>query len=310
VGRNLLIGVPSDWEVVALYYQDVGFTSFLRDLNCRNVRAVRCDLCDPAEVQRTRHETSAEFDVCVYLAANGDPALSVNEPSQDLRQNALALVNLLMNIRAQKLIYFSSGAVYDGSNGEISPLLPVNPSLPYAISKLAAENYVRFFATKAGTVGEYINVRFFGCYGPYEPKRKIYTRLVKTLALQRENRFVIRGDGKNLIDAMYVEDTVDAILCMLRNDKWNLTVDLCGGNAVCIDELVRTAAEVFGISDLEIQYEGTVPEYNKFRASPRIARELFGFSPRTSFADGLHGLLEHLESEQVHMLTETPRPRR
>ena len=45
----------------------------------------------------------------------------------------------------------SSGAVYDGLTGEVTPATPVSPRLPYAISKLASEQYLRFFAERRGT---------------------------------------------------------------------------------------------------------------------------------------------------------------
>ena len=70
----------------------------------------------------------------------------------------------------------SSGAVYDGLRGAVSPATPVSPRLPYAISKLASEQYLRFFAEHRGTVDSYVNVRFFGAYGPYEAARKITTQ--------------------------------------------------------------------------------------------------------------------------------------
>ena len=54
-------------------------------------------------------------------------------------------------------------------------------------------------------------VRFFGAYGPYEASHKIYTRLVRAFALESRNTYTIYGDGANLIDAMYVDDAIDAV---------------------------------------------------------------------------------------------------
>ena len=103
--------------------------------------------------------------------------------------------------------------------------------LPYAISKLASEQYVRFFAERRGQPSSYVNVRFFGAYGPYEPDRKITTRWLLALAAgQRE--FMLRGDGQNLIDFMYVNDAVDGLLKLVERPGERLTVDFASGSPV------------------------------------------------------------------------------
>ena len=124
------------------------------------------------------------------------------------------------------MIFFSSGAVYDGLTGLVSPESKLNPKLPYAISKLASEQYIQFFAKK-GQIENYIILRFFGAFGPYEPERKIYTKLVRAFALEGKDEFVVRGDGKNLIDAMYVDDTIDGILKVMASSEKNKIVDFC-----------------------------------------------------------------------------------
>ena len=86
--------------------------------------------------------------------------------------NTVALVTFLEHCSVNHLVYLSSGAVYDGLVGAVSPETPCSPRLPYAISKLAAEQYVRFFSERRHRPASYINVRFFGAYGPYEPARK------------------------------------------------------------------------------------------------------------------------------------------
>lgn len=294
--------------MVAIYHRSEDFLAFVSSLHKENVRALRCDLTDQEDVRRLLGDVGVNFDVCVYLAANSDPALSTQYPSLDVRQNVLALVNFLSQVRLSRLIYFSSGAVYDGISGSVSPALPVSPRLPYAIDKLAAESYVRFFAEKAGTIGSYLNLRFFGCYGPYEPKRKIYSRLVRSFALKRENRFIVRSDGRNLIDAMFVSDTISVLHRMISSDVGNLTLDFCTGNPISINELVRRAAAVFGIKDLEIEHEGAVPEYITFWASPDSVERLFGFRPVVDLSEGLQRLAEHLRKEDIQIAEHSRRP--
>ena len=144
-------------------------------------------------------------------------------------------------------MFVSSGAVYDGLTGDVSPATPVSPRLPYAISKLASEQYIRFFAERRGTLASYINVRFFGAYGPYEAERKITTRWLRAMAAgQRE--FVVRGDGQNLIDFMYVDDAVDGLLALLRRAASVATVDFASGAPVSVDDVVQAMARALGVA--------------------------------------------------------------
>ena len=131
LGRNLLLQAPADWEIVALYRGGEAFPGFVRGLANPRIAAVPCDLSDPAAVSRLCETHGAEWESCVYLAAKVDIPWSVREPNQDLLANVSPLLNLLERVRVAKLVYFSSGAVYDGCQGEATPSTPVRPTLPY-----------------------------------------------------------------------------------------------------------------------------------------------------------------------------------
>jgi UDP-glucose 4-epimerase len=228
----------------------------------------------------------------LYLAANGDPALSAEQPALDLAQNTAALVNFLEHCRADHVVYLSSGAVYDGLQGPVSPVTAVSPRLPYAISKLAAEQYLRFFCERRASVGSFINVRFFGAYGPYEAARKITTRWLSAVAAgQRE--FVIRGNGENLIDFMYVDDAVDGLLSLLRAGGTRLTIDFASGAPVTVNQVVRAMAGACGV-EVRVRHEGHTEEFIEFRSVDRTMSDRFGFAPTVSLADGLARLRDHL----------------
>jgi UDP-glucose 4-epimerase len=190
------------------------------------------------------------------------------------------------------VVYLSSGAVYDGLSGAVSPMSAVSPRLPYAISKLASEQYLKFFAEHRGSVSSYVNVRFFGAYGPYEPARKITTRWLQALAAgQRE--FVVRGDGQNLIDFMYVDDAVDGFLALVKARGQKMTVDFASGSPVSVNDVVRTMAAALGV-EVAVRHEGQVAEYIQFRSVDAAMRERFGVTPSISFVDGLKRLTAFL----------------
>ena len=291
IGKNFLLHRPSDWQVFVLdKTEDKNFQKKIK-----NAKFFKVELMDKNMV-RILAKKMPNFDVCLHLAANGDPALSVADPLWDLRSTTETLINVGVNFDIKKLIYLSSGAVYDGSRGLISKRTVVNPLLPYAISHLAAENYCQYFQ-KSGKIKEYLIIRFFGAYGPYEPSRKIYTNLVKAFGVKKQREFIIRGNGKNLIDAMFIEDAVKGIVAAISSKKTNLTVDFCKGDHPTVNQLVQGATSVFNIK-FGIKHHGQVPEYNQFYASPKEFEKLFGFRPEISFDEGLKKLEEWIRSNK------------
>jgi len=298
IGKNFLLGAPRDWEIVATYLTTAGFPDFLTATGLHHVLPVRCDLTESEEVEALAKEYGREFDAILFLAANGNPVRSVAEPAWDLRAHTLSLVSLLERIQCRRLVYLSSGAVYEGLRGLVSPVSPIAPTLPYAVAKQAAERYVIFFQEHRQSAEEYIILRFFGAYGPYEPRRKIFTRLVRAFHLEGQEVFTIRGDGKNLIDAMYVSDAVDGLLKVFGSTERNRVVDFGSGDPLTVEELVILAARIFGRPSVEIRYEGTVAEHHAFRMSPLEMEQLFGFRPSTPLADGLAKLARHLEQRK------------
>ncbi len=287
VGHNVLLRAPRDWEIVAVSHRTPGLEQFVAAQGLTNVRVEQCDLLDAAAVKALAVRVGRP-DAMLYLAANGDPAASAERPRWDLDSNTAAFVTTLEHCPADHVVYLSSGAVYDGLTGAVTPATPVSPLLPYAISKLASEQYLRFFAERRQSVSSYVNVRFFGAYGPYEATRKITTKWLSAIR-DGQREFVIRGNGQNLIDFMYVDDAVDGFLSLVKAAGTRATLDFASGTPVSVNDVVRMMTKVAGV-DVSVRHEGTVAEYIEFRSADTTMRETFGCVPRVSFENGLQRL--------------------
>lgn len=267
IGSNLMRHIPDDWRVTTLKHDNY-FAGADDDLG---------------------HGIPDHFDIGIHLAGNSDPAESGRSPQYDLSSHAEYLLKIFAFFRFDRFVYLSSGAVYDGCLGSVGPNTPLSPTLPYAIAKLAAEGYVKYFH-KSGLIGDYSIIRFFGAYGPGEPERKIYTQLVRRFGIERRPEFTIRGNGQNLIDAMYVDDAVRTIIAIAQNEdgRKSWTQDLASGQPMSISQLVESAGAKFGLNPI-IQYRGTVPEHILFWSdSPKAPDNL------TPLGDGLEILRKSL----------------
>ena len=296
LGRNVILSAPDDWRITALFHNDAGFPEFVKRMARSQVVAVRCDLADREQVAEFFEKNSRTWDCCLYLAARVDIPWSVREPHADLFLNTGSLLNLLEGISAQRFVYFSSGAVYDGLAGEVHPNAPLNPTLPYAISKLACERYVEFYQRRKRSIERSLIVRFFGAYGPYEAPHKIYSRVIRAIAFEKRDVYTIYGDGSNLIDAMYVADAVTAIQRMVVGDHWNDTVNLAGGSPIPIDTLVQEIGKILRPGGIQIEKEGVAHESNAFWGSTSEMREHYSFTPTITLAEGITRFRTFLEA--------------
>ena len=291
LGRNVLLQAPATWDIVAVYHDALDFPAFVAQEGLRHVRAVRCDLTNPSDVRalRAAAEAPGPLDASLYLAANGDPAASARDPLRDLRLNAVALLTFLEHCPVPRLVYLSSGAVYDGLAGEVTPASLVQPHLPYAISKLACEQYIRFYADRRGAPASYVNVRFFGAFGPYEPLRKITTRFLSAVG-RGDREFTLRGDGRNLIDFMYVDDAVRGLLALVSSNRpIRTTIDFASGEATSVNDVVAAMVRITG-SDMSIRRDGTTEEYIEFRSGDRRMADEFGITRQVTFDEGFERL--------------------
>jgi UDP-glucose 4-epimerase len=295
VGRNVLLRAPRDWEILALYHHATDLEAFVSRHRLAHVRPVKCNLTDEAEVRAVAAAGGGRADAALYLAANSDPTPSAARPRWDLESNTVALITFLEHCQVGRVVFASSGAVYDGIIGDVTPSTPLDPHLPYAISKLASEQYVRFFAERRRAIDSFVNVRFFGAYGPHEPERKITTRWLRAV-MAGQRSFTVRGNGLNLIDFMYVDDAVDAFLALATAAGYSGTVDLASHAPVSVNDVVQTMARVLGV-EISVAHQGHTEEFIQFISVDRTMRDRFGFEPKASFEEGVRRLHAHFVQE-------------
>ena len=252
LGRNLAAAIPEGW--------DVTWTTHATS-----------DLADPAVVRGLK----GPFDVVVHLAGRVDIPNSLRTPDLDARDNAFTALNVSRFVKCKHLVYVSTGAVYEGQHGLADPRQHLAPSLPYAIHKLVGEMYARAAVERWRTAERATLVRFFGCYGPHEPEHKLYARLVRAFAVDHKQAFGCYGDGMNLVDAMWAPDAAQALVALaadtaLRDPVW--TVDLCRGEPMMVDDVVRIAGETLLGQRPEVSYWGVANERNLFYGDPDTFR--------------------------------------
>ncbi|MFZ5919257.1 MAG: NAD-dependent epimerase/dehydratase family protein [Chloroflexota bacterium] len=264
---------------------------------------------DPARLPKEVHFTRGDVrdvprlwtllrDVeCVYhLAARVFVAESVLYPREYNDVNVGGTVSLMEAMRdagVMRVVFTSSGAVYGRqSHQPVHEDLEPDPDTPYAVSKLAAEHYVR-------TIGRLWNIetvilRVFNAYGPgqYMPvyRAPVIPALVKQ-ALSGGS-MVIFGNGTQSRDFVFLDDVVDALVAAgtARNVD-RAIINVGSGLEVSINDLARRIGGVTGKEVRLLHSQAEDGGVARLVADLTLAREKLNFQPRVSLEEGLKRLL-------------------
>ena len=158
--------------------------------------------------------TTLKPDVLVHLAAQMDVRKSVADPVFDAETNIVGSLNLLEAIRHHSphtRVVFSStgGAVYgDYTTPPNVETFPKNPESPYAVAKLAVENYLGYYGRIHGM--QSVVLRYGNVYGPrQDPHGEAGVVAIFCGRMLNGEPLTIFGDGKQVRDYVFVGDVVD-----------------------------------------------------------------------------------------------------
>jgi UDP-glucose 4-epimerase len=235
---------------------------------------------------------------CVYhLAARVRVAESLLYPREYTDVNVGGTVSLMEAVRAvgvRRVIFASSGAVYgDQEEQPLNEETKTLPSSPYAVSKLAAEYYVRTIGTLWDI--ETVSLRIFNAYGPVQNLPPSHPPVVPNWLRQavRGGSLVVHGDGKQTRDFVYVTDVVSALVAAATAPNVDRAVINVGsGVETRLLDLAEMILEVTG-SDAEILLNArNDPGVSRTCADISLAKKRLNFKPRVSLEEGLKRTLE------------------
>lgn len=188
-------------------------------------------------------------DSIVHLAALGSIQRSIDDPESTNAVNVGGTLNacLVATRLGAQLIFASSSSIY-GSN----PVLPRGeddlpmPISPYAVSKLAGEQYVSAFTKTMSMSG--LSFRFFNVYGPHQSIESQYAAVLPKFILAGVEgaNLEIFGDGEQSRDFTYVIDLVEVIIRAIENrTSLDWPLNLAFGREVKVSQLAKLVQQRF-----------------------------------------------------------------
>ncbi|MBK9239171.1 MAG: SDR family NAD(P)-dependent oxidoreductase [Acidobacteria bacterium] len=289
--------VEAGHEVVVLDNLSTGRWANIDGLPSDRLTLVAGDVRDRAAVTAAIRDVSTVFHLAVV---NLRHALLHPREAHDV--NATGTLNVLEAAReagVPRFVHISSSEVYGTAvRPAISEEHPTMPTTVYGASKLAGEALAR---AHFGTYGYPVTVvRPFNSYGRRSHHEGTSGEVIprwmrRALAGQP---LVVTGDGLQTRDFTHVSDTARGIRLAAASDQTiGRTINIASG---CERTLLELADAIAAACDRKrVVLEHAPPRAGDIirqRADISMAREVLGFEPGVTFADGLRDLRLSIES--------------
>jgi UDP-glucose 4-epimerase len=252
------------------------------------VELLEGDLRDPAIVERAVRGVEVIF----HQAALASVARSLEDPATTHAVNTTGTLSLLLAARGagvRRVVYASSSSVYgDSPTLPKREEMPTQPKSPYAISKLAGEQYCQVFAAALGL--ETVSLRYFNIFGPRQDPASPYAAVIPKFlaAMRRGERPVIFGDGKQSRDFTYVENAVQANLLAAEASRASgEAINVACGARITLLELVDHLNRLLGTHLTASFAPPRAGDVLHSQADLARAATLLGYRPTVDFTEGL-----------------------
>lgn len=253
-------------------------------------------------------------DVVYHLAARVSVPASVLYPKEYNDVNVGGTVSLLeacRDVGVHRVIFASSATVYgDQAEQPVHEELSTRPAVPYAVSKVAAEQYLFTIGRLSGF--ETVALRIFNAYGPGQQLPPVHAPVIPQFIQQilGGGSVVVFGDGRQSRDFVYIDDVIEAlILAATAPEIDQQIINVGSGIETPVHELIEQIATVAGTKANVLYNSETTGGIARLVADLTKARELLGFEISTDLATGLQKLLaeeplfqqwQNKELEAVH----------
>jgi len=263
---------------------------------------IKCDLTDYNQVD----EIMKDIDYVFMIAAKtyGAGTLKSN-PASMVKDTITMDANILeaaYKYKVKKVLFLSSSVVYQPSYNQLSEedldwnKNPANCYLGVGWIKRYIEKLCEFYSQLGLSVDI---VRPANVYGPKdkyeEGKSHVVPALIKR-ALEKQNPYIVWGDGNAVKDFVYIDDFIRDMLKIFVSNKGGI-YNLCSKNLITIKELVNVILNKTNYNITPI-YDITKPNSIPFKSLSRNKFDaIFGKEEYKSIEYGIENVVNWLKQE-------------
>jgi len=275
-----------------------------KDALDNRVLFTRGDVRDQPKLWTLLHD----IDVVYHLAAKVSLPQSILYPREYNDVNVggtVALMEAMRAIEVKRIVMASSGTIYgDQKRQPVDEQVSPDLRTPYAVSKLAAEDYISTLGRHYGI--EAVALRIFNAYGPGQALPPAYPPVIPQFIRQilQGGSVVVFGDGAQTRDYVYVEDVVDALIAAgERDDIDGEIINIGSGIETSVDELIAFISQVVGRKAHVLYNQEQSGGVHRLVADIEKAGRLLAYSPRKTLEAGLRATIAEDERFSAMMQT-------
>ena len=239
-------------------------------------------------------------EVIFHLAAKAYVPFSFDHPFEVMETNLIGTLNILeaarLNKNIKRVVCTSSSEAYGTAQYvPIDEKHPLNPTSPYAASKVAADRYSFAYWNTYGVPVSII--RPFNMFGP----RHTYDMVPKFINLALEGKpITVYGNGEQSRDLLYVDDAVEGFLIMGSHpDAVGKAVNFATGKDYSVNYCAQKIKELTNSASEIVHVEERAAEVDRLCGDYSYAKQLFGWEPKVSFEEGLKRNIEFVKNQKT-----------
>jgi UDP-glucose 4-epimerase len=231
-------------------------------------------------------------DVVYHQAALASVPRSIADPWSTHEACATGTLRVLQAARETKVrrvVYAASSSAY--GNSERLPKResdPTAPLSPYAVAKLAGEQYCAAFSNVYGL--ETVRLRYFNVFGPRQSPDSPYAAVIPLFvqAMAGGDRPHIHGDGQQSRDFTYIADVVQANLRAAEAPGVSGRVyNIACNRRTTLLELVAQINRLLGTGIQAVHGQPRPGDVRHSQADINRAQAELGYQPQGDVAGGL-----------------------
>jgi len=288
IGSNIVEELVSRGEVVRILDNfSTGKMSHIKEF-ADKIEIVKGDIRNIKDVRKAVKGVT----YVLHQAALRSVPKSVDNPTENNEVNVTGTLNVLIASKeagVKRLVYASSSSVY-GDN-EVFPqkeTLKPSPISPYAVSKLAGENYCVMFSKTYNF--ETVSLRYFNVFGPKQDPESIYSAVIPKFIELAANKkpLTIHWDGKQSRDFTFVKNVVDInILSALLPNVAGKVYNVAVGSTISLLQIVKLLEKISGYKLEKVFQPKRKGDVRKTWADISLLKKDFKYTPRFNFEEGL-----------------------
>lgn len=236
-------------------------------------------------------------EVVYHLAARVSVPASVLYPREYNDVNVggtVALLEACRDVGVRRVILASSATIYGNQPQQpVHEEMAPQPTVPYAVSKLAAEQFLFIIGRLAGF--ETVALRIFNAYGPGQPLPPVHAPVIPLFMHQilGGGSVVVQGDGSQTRDFVYIDDVVKALIATAdATGVDQQIINIGSGLEITVNALIERIAQSVDRKANILYNRETAGGVGRLVADLSKAQRLLGYTPAVDMAAGLQRLLQ------------------